>query len=388
VPRIDLLLFGYRVVKVKAESRVKLLNLLMQNGISVKIFKDEFLISEKQFKAAKELIVSNPEYSVSEERGLFGFLGKYRKRYGIFAAIILSILISVFSSSRIWDIRIDGVTGADEEKILDELASVGFSVGEGWWGIDKSKIEADMLSISENVSWININQRGTVAYVSVAKKILYEDEEENIGYANVIADCDAVIEEITVKTGFAKVKAGETVKKGQILISGVIPAELGGGFCYAEGKVVGRYSGEISVSIQKTKLRKSEKERKLSGVTINFFNFSFKIFEKYRKTHEEYDIIKNKSEFHFLNGRKLPFSVDKEYAVFYEEYERRYSESEMTEIARQRMTELLENELSDKNLLKIKTNGQFYKDSYILVSEYVASSDIGKPLAFEVIKGE
>ena len=44
------------------------------------------------------------------------------------------------------------------------------------------KFEIDMLMNSDLVSWININRRGGVAYVSVADKIVYEENEETKGF--------------------------------------------------------------------------------------------------------------------------------------------------------------------------------------------------------------
>ena len=38
-------------------------------------------------------------------------------------------------------------------------------------------------------------------------------------FSNIVADRDGIIEEITVKKGYATVKPGDVVKKGDILIS-------------------------------------------------------------------------------------------------------------------------------------------------------------------------
>ena len=43
------------------------------------------------------------------------------------------------------------------------------------------------------------------------------------------------------------VKVGDVVKKGDLLISGVLPLELGGGFCTAQGEVKGRVADRVEV---------------------------------------------------------------------------------------------------------------------------------------------
>ena len=385
IPRIDLLIFGYRIVTVQESERKELLNLLLKLKISVKFEKESFLISERDFKKIVPHISGKNCCSVSEPMGLSGFFKKIKKRYGIFSALLVSLFLFIFSSTHVFDIRIEGSAAGNEEKILEELETLGFKPGVSFAKVDKARIESEMLSSSENVSWININQRGNVFYVKVIDKINHDEEEIKTGYANVVALRDGIIEEITVKSGFPTVKPGDTVKKGEILISGVIPHELGGGFCYADGTVIARYSDEYSVKMPGKEVLKEEKEREISKIKINFFDFSFKILEKYRKTELECDIIKEKRKFVKFFNAKLPISFEREYQVFYENYERSYTEDEMIRIASSRMREGLISELKDKNLLKLRTYGAFSEGNYVLTTEYVASSEIGETFKFDFL---
>ena len=281
--------------------------------------------------------------------------------------------------------RIEGCAFENENAILGELENFGVYPGAVLRKIDKSRVENEMLSVSENVSWININQRGNVLYVKVVDKIAYEEESAKKGYANVVASRDAVIEEITVKSGIAAVKVGQTVKKGDILISGVIPTELGGGFCYAEGTVIGRYSDEISVNACTKETQCYEVGRKLSKLSLNFFNFSYKILENYSKSEKEYGIIKEKKYFHTFLDKKIPVSIEREYETELMESTIFYTKDEMVRIASERMKAALAEELSDKNLLKLRTYGDFSGDYYVSVTEYTVSSMIGNTKEFDFI---
>ncbi len=387
IPRIDFLIFGYRKITIEEKDLKNALNLFLKTGLSVKIENSSFLISEKEYKRIESLISGKISCSVSEPLGLFGVLQKYKMRFGISLALLLSIFLCTFASSRVWDIRIDGASPEKEEEILTELSELGFSVGTPFRKIDKAKIEAEMLSVSENVSWININQRGTVAYIKVIEKLSYEEELKS-GYANIVATRDCVIEEIILRRGVALVKAGETVKKGQILISGVIPAELGGGFCYAEGEVIGRYLDEISLVIPQTETQKKVVGREIYRKNINFFNFSLKFFKNYRKTETECDIIKEKRKFLSFFGKKLPLSREYEWRVFYEEYDVSYTKDEMIRLGAKRMRDALNRSLSDKTLLKLRTRGEFSDGNYIIATEYVATSEVGVALEFHFFEGK
>ncbi len=383
LPRIDFLIFGYRKIRVEEKYLKDFLNELLKVGISLKAENGEFLVSERDFRRINKILSGKIEYSASEARGIFGILKRYKTRYGIIAAVFLSLFLCIFSSSRVWDIRIQGSLSGREGEILKELSSFGVAPGAPFSKIDKALVEAEMLSASENVSWININQRGVVLYVEVIDKIDHEENAQKSGFANVVAECDAVIEEITVKSGVAVVKAGQTVKKGEILISGVIPGELGGGFCYAEGSVIGRFSDKLSVEVASSEVKKYETERKKTKTKLNFFDFSFNFLKIYSKSEEECDIIKEKRDFHTFLGKKIPISIEREFQVFYGEREVLYTKDEMINLALAKMRESLNENLKDKNLLKIKTYGAFSGENYVCTTEYTVTSQIGKTVEFD-----
>ena len=191
------------------------------------------------------------EYEVSAPRGVFGKLLGYKGRVGIFLGLFLVLVFSVLTSGVVWDVRIDGADDEEVKEILEDLSAAGLDIGARWNKLDTGLIEINFLAASDSIGWVNINRRGNVAYVRVKDKTVYLQEEEPTGYANLVAARDCVIEDIKVECGYAMVKKGESVRAGEVLISGVIPSELGGGFCYASGQVTGRYSDTVSVSVSR-----------------------------------------------------------------------------------------------------------------------------------------
>ena len=289
--RIDLFFFGYMKYTV-AECDVGICaEIFLRHGINVSFNKNSFLLRKGMESKVEPLLLGKVEYSKSEIRGLYGFLYRNRNRYGAMLGIFIVAFLILFSSDVVWDVRIEGcVTGA-EDKIKKELSNAGFGIGSRWSKTDKSEVEVAVLEASEHVSWININRRGTVAYVTVVDKHTHKVEEKKEGYSNVVASCDAIIEEITVKRGVAVVKAGDTVKKGDVLISGIISTETGGGFCYAEGTVIARVSDTVSVVSGKSRFEKVYEEEKKHSFSIKFFGKTINIFKSYRNFSKEYDII-------------------------------------------------------------------------------------------------
>ena len=382
--KILLFLFGYKEYTFDKKDIKRLANIFLTEGYGAYFDGNKIRVRSTKTKKFEELIGTRVKFFSSEIRGFGGFARRLLSHFGICAALLICAALMIISSDYVYDIRVSGSEGGYEEKIIEELNRAGFFSGCRWSKTDKSTVEVDVLQNSEYISWININRRGNVAYVSVIDKETHTQEEEKKGYSNVVASVDGVIDEITVISGVAKVKAGDSVKKGDILISGVLPAESGGGFCFAEGRVSARVSDSVEVKISDTREEKVAGEKKLNEITLKFFNFNIKIFKYYGKSDKMYDIIYSKEDFSFKDGKKLPFSLIKTYSVPYDIVENRLSESEMVELASAEMSEMLGQRLSDATLLRIKTDGGFENSYYIMRSEIVVSEEIGTNLPFEV----
>lgn len=380
--RIDYQIFGYRRVKIKKEDTKTVAALLLKEGITLKICNEMFTVREDEFSKISRILEPRVKLNSSNMLGLRGFLSRNRYRVGALLGILISIFLFFFFSSCVSDVRIEGVGDINEEKIKEELSSVGFGVGTRWSATDKNDIEVKMLKSSECVSWININRRGSVAYVKVIDKNTHKEEDTPVGYANVVAKSDGIIEEITVKRGVAMVKKGDSVKCGQILISGAFPSESGGGFCYAEGEVFARVSDIISVSVGESRTEKVELGRNLSETRLKILNFSVNIFKLYRNPLSECDIIQKESNLSFF-GRRLPISVLRTYSVDTATEEILLSKDEMTRLASDALKSSLSDRLRLATLLKIKTDGAFDGDKYTMSAEIVLNENIAMAKEFE-----
>lgn len=376
------LLLGYCTFTVEEEDVAACAQIFLKSGISIRFSKNTF--TADSFKSAKieKILNGKIEYSKSELKGFGGFLYKNRKRYSVMVSIILSLVLYVISSDRVWDVRIEGCDANFAKEVIAELESCGFSIGTRWSETDVNELEVEVLSKSETVSWLNINRHGTVAYVSVLEKQVHE-EEKKAGYSNIVASCDAVIEEITVIHGVANVKVGDSVKKGDLLISGVLPSELGGGFCFAEGEIFGRVSDSISVSVPESRALKNEIDRNLDRFDIKIFGFSVNIFNSYRNYGSDCDIIEKEKSI-LLFGRRIPVSFSKSSVVYYNFEDVKLTDEEMVTEASDKMSHLLSERLRESTLLKIKTYGGFTDGVYGMVSDFVCMEQIGYDLPFEV----
>ena len=380
--RSDLFLFGYVKITFPEESASDVANLMLSHGISARMKNCEVAISYCAYKGIESRLTALG-VETSRVKGLPLYLSSLSRAYGAICAILLTIIVYTVFSGVVWEIRVDGTDRVSRESIVEELHSVGFGVGTRFSSVDIGIIENELLKHSDTVSWIGINRRGVVAYVSVIEKIKPEDKVTQSGYANIVAEFDGVIEEITVRSGYAAVKVGEAVKRGDLLISGVIPDSAGGGFVYADGSVYARRTEAVSVDVPFFEERQVYSAASLDRISLEIFDFSINIYKRYGNTNTSCDIIKDIEECVIFNKYRLPVAVKKIYTRAYSTETVVYSSDEVTEIASYRLGELIRRALATSDLVGIRTDGRFTDGGYTMKARLSILSDIGTVSEFE-----
>lgn len=379
--RPDYLLLGYFRISIPEDGRLAASQRFLKHGISASL-RGGAVILPARLHNDIDRILEGIEYTKTPILGLGGFILSHRKRYGAILAFATVFAMFLFLNSLVWDVRIEGSESGNEAVILSELESAGLSVGARWRTLDKGEIEARVLESSESVSWLNINRRGTVAYVKVIDKVVHDVDEAPSGYANVIAARDCIIEQITVKRGVAMVKAGESVREGQLLISGVIPAELGGGYCYAEGSVKGRYTDTVSVTVPGITTEREYTDSRIGAFSLKIFGFSINIFKIGGNSADSCDIIEKTKEM-TVGGKRLPLSVEYTELHSFREHERRYTHAELTELAADALHAQMLDRLSSADILSVATEGEFLDSGYEMRAYAVVRAEVGTTQEFE-----
>ena len=380
--RIDNLIFGYRNFFINQDEKTRVTNALLKRNLTCKMNSDgEFSVSLFRIKRYKS-VLRGTNCTVSEIKGMPSFFVAYRKRYGIIIGFLIAFVYILMASSCVWDIRVEGNEQVSSEKIEEELYNAGFGIGQFWNADSLSAIEGRVLENSKSLGWININRRGTVAYVSVREKSVYKNEGEKYGYSNIVATADCVIEEITVKRGIACVKKGDTVRCGQLLISGVIPDALGGGFVNAEGEIFGIISEKIELTVPSSESKIEYSEGELSEISIKIFKFSLKFFKKYRKNGESCVIIEDKKVGTLFGKYRIPFEIRKTYVERKSVKIETYTEKQIVNIAADRQNEFIRRHLYDCDVLKMQTAGSFTDIGYTLTTHVTVLRSIGEEREF------
>ncbi len=385
--KIDFFIFGYRKLKIDPADLSLVTGILIRASIPSVINNDGTItVRERDFEKIDGLISGRIGFTYSDAKGIYGFLSGISNRGTLLFAAAISSLVLIFLSSLVWDIRVDGNEKITDSEVILALKQCGFEIGDFWINTDTEKIESALLNTNENISWVNINRRGTVAYIKVIEKEEKKEELEETknGYANIVAASDCVIEEITVKSGIPAVKAGDVVKAGDILVIGSLPEEAGGGFCRAEASVIGRVSDSVSVSVDRISEISTYTERKLYSRTVKIFNFSLNIFKLYGNLTDECVIIDDEITYSLFDSYKLPICISSTY-VLEERLEKvTYTDEELVNIASSRLSSLMASRLLDSDLIRVKTEGYFTDSGYFICSDMLFLSDVGAEVEFDV----
>ncbi len=384
--RVSFWFFGYRVVRIEGDGAENAVPLFFNKKIRFTSPEPGvYLVSEQQIGIVLALLKNKYTYSVSECLGLGGAIRRTKCKRGLCVGIFLSLILCILLSNTVWDVKVEGNRSISDSEIVTKLSELGFNIGDFWPMINRTEIENEFLFKTKEISWININRRGTVAYVVVSEKDKIsgeEDKAQKTGYANIVASVGCVIEEITVKRGQAEVKPGDVVKAGDILISGVLPDEAGGGFCYAEGAVIGRLSDRTEVFVSREYERTIKKEMNPIRLDLKIFNLTINIFKKYRNYTEGCDIIEDVKVFSLERDKSLPFSINTKYALDCIKEKALYTDDELVRLAMGAMSAKNAIRLKSADLLKITTNGEFTDTGYKMYSDLVFLSDVGEAIGF------
>ena len=385
--KIDLLIFGYRKLSVSPDDLSLVTSLLLRASIPSRINSDGSLsVRERDFSRIASLFQGRIEFEYSEPLGLLGKWKSLKNKPALIISVAVSAILIMLLSSLVWDVRIEGNEQIPDSEIILQLSQCGLEIGSFWRKTDTAEVENKLLSSYEDISWVNINRRGTVAYVSVIERQGEQTKSEDlhIEYSNIIATADCVIEEVTVKSGIAVVKPGDSVQKGDLLILGALPAEQGGGFCRAEGHIIGRMSDTVSTFVGRNYEKNLSTDRNLYSITLKLFKFSINIFKRYGNLTYKYDIIENEITYSLFGKCRLPFSVMISYTPEYEVTSGEYTDDELCAIAASRLSLETARRLADSELVRIRSFGEFTDDGYTMTSELVFLCEIGRESAFDI----
>lgn len=228
----------------------------------------------------------------------------------------------------------------------------------------KEKIEKQILKKeTERIEWLEIEEIGTkyVVHVEERKK---NNEKEECSPRSIVAKKDAMILDIQAEEGEVVKKRLDYVKKGDVIISGLIynKEDIVAKRC-AMGKVFGEVWYQVNLSLPKYYYEEKVTGNKKSQLEIEFLNSTYHLFSHYKSYQKESTAI--------LASRILPirflFSTYLETDVI----DKKYSLENIDSVAYDLATNKLLDKLSkDDEIISKKILKKYEKDSKIEVEVF------------------
>lgn len=377
INKIPLFLMGTVRLKLTGDYCERLINILAANNISFwdfrKVGKSYCLTILKKDIFKIRFLRRNTfvKIKIIDKKGLPFFVNKYNMRYGMICGILLFIFLLSFMSTRLWVIKINGDTSIGENEILSKIYDMGIIEGISMNSIDTAFLKQNLIISSKDIAWSSFNKQGCILEVNFTKANTTDDEKIA---SNLIAETDAVIKKVNVQKGTAMVKIGDTVKKGQLLVSGTVDYGNGSVFETAKGEIIAEVHTQEKINIEKTEKTAVVTGKNVTKSVVNLFGIDIPLY--LGSLHGDYEKHFEKENVKLFGGI-TPISIYK--CEFMEIF---YTYKELNAVsAKEKAIELLlsEYKANGYEVLKITNEKIIEKDGlYELTAEVVSNKNIAE----------
>ena len=347
---------GFVSIKVWGYSTERFLNLCGNHDILVWDIENHgdyytMKVSVKGFFALKTLLKkTGTRASVLQRYGLPFFVPKLKRRK-IFAIGLLVCLVFWMVTARfIWDIEIEGNYSLTEDILMDYLNNQNVHTAMKKSDLQIEELERNLREEYDIITWVSLRIDGTTLVIQIRENEMPEydysggnkqaadnQDTDMDGGKDIVALRDGVIVYMITRKGIPQVTIGDTVEKGQILVSGAVPV-------YNEDTTIRKYqyyesdadikiAYEKSISVEK-KTAYQEKEYSGNEKKILLLGFNEKELNIPigKVVYESYDVSGEKKQVQLLDHLFLPVYYGVKYAKEYTLAPKIHTEEEMNQI--------------------------------------------------------
>ncbi len=218
---------GSVTLKISGVRPARLLNLFAQNAVelySCLRLPDGALrvrLRRADMARARELARRSACDCVIERSAGSALLYAVARRRWVFAALLfVSIALATGLSLFVWEIEVSGNSAVADAQILSALEECGVGIGSFGPLVERERTRSLALEKLPQLVWLTVNVRGSRMEVIVRERLSAPEIQDKRGNSDIVAARAGLIEEIKVYEGAAKVRAGETVEAGAVLVSG------------------------------------------------------------------------------------------------------------------------------------------------------------------------
>lgn len=193
-------------------------------------------VKNAEFAAKKAFCTLN----IEERSGVWVWFKKSLHRpvltFGLLAAVFLLFYLQDF----VWVIEVEGCENVRKETVLHALEEMNIAVGTSTDEIAYKQVRHSLLRLVPELSWAAVNRTGSRLSVLVSERQEAASAAPPYRSADLIAVRDAVLTEVEVLEGMRLCAVGQTVRQGQVLVSGIEDYGLYLRTVCAQGEIYGQ----------------------------------------------------------------------------------------------------------------------------------------------------
>jgi len=217
---------GYLLISLQGPGLARLLNLTARQGIKFwdLSYRENMVtvkIRPRDLKRLRPLLKKTGcRVKILHKAGAPFILLRGKRRKGLALGIAFFCATLYFLSLFVWQINIEGNSDVRTEEIRAVLENYGVKEGTRKKDLDLSGLERALLLEIDDLKWVGASVKGVFLNIQVVERLREPPAEEESRC--LVAAKDGLVTNILVLAGEALVKAGDTVQKGQELISGKV----------------------------------------------------------------------------------------------------------------------------------------------------------------------
>lgn len=312
----------------------------------------------------------------------FGFplvLNKYKNRYGIAVGIALFFILLLIFSNHLWVINVNGNKDINSKEVINSLYSLNVTEGMKLSKIDTDVLKQKLILSSDNISWASLNIEGCVLNVNISEfndSFTFDNPP-----CNLIALSDGIITKMNIHSGNYVVRIGQTVTKGQVLVSGITTEKGVNSFIHSSGEIFASVPDTVNITVNKTFNYKSSTGEHKNKFFVKIFNCYIPL--NFGDFYGNFNETFSAKEIH-LFGEKIPIKIIKHSAIYIENKQKQMNYEEAYNYALKELEEKLKNQKAiDYRILNTKNKNT--NDEFLFTFNIRKTVDIAKKEYFKII---
>lgn len=340
-------------------------------------------IAVRDFRKFRRIVrKTGVKLSISEKVGLPFYLRQHSNRVGLIVSVAFYIVFCGIMNRFIWCIDTCDSDNFSREQIISAAENAGLRHGIYVSSFDEEKAAREIYKAFDgNLSWVKVNIKGSLAAIEYREKTEKLEIEEKGEPTNIIADFDGVIVSDETYQGVKNLSRGNAVRKGDVLISGVVEGIDQKTLYYeAKGKFTALHNDESKIIIDS-----STPFYKLTNIDHKYTAeiFGLKIPLSFYYKNDGNSVSLTSDCFAEYDGHILPFSLRKITTATCEKINLPIEKSAL--IAVLNYTDYTYNKYRNTNIVSSDITKKIKNDEVVISGEYQCIDFIGesKPIIIE-----